>query len=144
MRWFRHQSELGCDSSALRFWVGWIRIKLPKKIRPHRTSYLSHVLSAVNMNLQFDIYCTNRKTQLNYMCTKLNGEFQIFRFIGKGQIYIQKEQLVKCWVCMLQFVTNILYLHPPQTLTRNNTGNVRTLVSTKIHRPEIFEVPNRK
>jgi hypothetical protein len=54
MQWRHHQSELGGDNCSLRFVVGWFRTKLPVKFR-HQTSYLSHVLSAVNMTSLFDI-----------------------------------------------------------------------------------------
>jgi hypothetical protein len=68
-----HQSDMGGDNCSLRFLVGWFRTKLPVKFR-HQTSYLSHVLSAVNMISQFDISFSNRKIQPN-----IHRAIQIFR-----------------------------------------------------------------
>ena len=77
--------------------VGWFRRMLSVSCRHHQTSHLSHVLSAVNMESQFDIYFTIHKTQphkTSYTCSKLNEEFQIFVSIAKCQFHIHKVQLV--------------------------------------------------
>ena len=114
MRWLHHQSELGADRCRLCCLVGWFYRNVPVKVR-HQTSHLSHVLSAVNMKSQFDIYFTNRKTQLNitsYTWSKLNREFQIFQSIGKCQVHIHRAQLFKCWDCMLQFSSKH-FVSPP-------------------------------
>jgi hypothetical protein len=115
MRWLHHQSKLGADRCSLRCLVGWFHRKLPVKIRHHQTLYLSHVLSAVNMKSQFDIYFTSHKTQLNvtsYTCSKLNREFQIVRSVAKCQVHINKAQLFKCWDSMLQFSSKY-FVSPP-------------------------------
>jgi hypothetical protein len=65
MQWLHHQCELGGDISNLRFQVNWFRRKLPTKFCPHQTSHLSHVLSAVNMKPQLDIYFISPKALLN-------------------------------------------------------------------------------
>jgi hypothetical protein len=80
LRWCSHQCELDGDSGKLRCWVGWLRRTLPVKFR-RQTSYLSHKLCDLNMKSQFDIYFTNRKTQMNKTnntSSKLNREIQIF------------------------------------------------------------------
>jgi hypothetical protein len=110
-----HQSELGGNSSTLLFRVGWFRRKLLVKFRRHQTSYLSHVFSAVNMNSQFDIYFTSRKTQLNiinYIRSKFIRQFQIFRSVGKCQVHIHKAQMDKCWACLIEFSSKY-FVSPP-------------------------------
>jgi len=64
MRWIHQQSELGGNSSQLHYGIGKFHRKLPVKFH-HQTSYLWHVLSAVNKKSQFDIYFKSRKIQLN-------------------------------------------------------------------------------
>jgi hypothetical protein len=58
MRWLRHQCELGGDTRTLRCLVGWLRRKLLLKF-PNQTSYRTHVLIAVYIKSQFDIYLTS-------------------------------------------------------------------------------------
>jgi hypothetical protein len=65
MQWLHHQCELGGNIGILRCLVGRFRRKLHLKFRIHQTSYLSHVLNAVNIKSQFDVYFTSRETQLN-------------------------------------------------------------------------------
>ena len=113
MQWLNRRSELGGNNGILSWWVGWLRRKLPVKFRPHQKSYLSHVLNAVNIKSQFYIYFTSRKTQINITCSKLNWELQIFGSIRKCQVYIHKAQLVKCWECLIQFVSKHFVSVPP-------------------------------
>jgi len=40
------------------------------------------------------------------ICSKLNREFQIFDSIGKYQIHIEKEQLVKFWNAFIELGSN--------------------------------------
>jgi len=65
MWWRYHHSKLSDDRGRLHFRVGWFSRKLPVEFRHLQTSYLSHVLRAVNMKSLFDIYLKSRKTQLN-------------------------------------------------------------------------------
>ena len=120
MQWTYHQSELGRDSCSLRWLVAWIRRKLLVKFRRHQTSYLSHVLSAVNMKSLLIYFRKWYKTQFNitgYTCSKLNEEFQIFTFT--------KHSFINVGIACYSSVQNILYLHPPQNLTRPKTSNVQ-------------------
>jgi hypothetical protein len=63
MRWLHHQSELDGNSTTLRYWVRCFPKKLPVNFC-HQTSHLSHVLAAVRIKSQFDIYFKHIK-QLN-------------------------------------------------------------------------------
>ena len=65
--------------------------------------------------IQFDIYFSSRKTQLNITsctCYKLNRELQIFWSIGKCQFLIHKAQLVKCWKYLIEFSSKN-FVSPP-------------------------------
>jgi len=113
VQWLHYQCQLGADNGILRYIVSLFRWKFLVKFH-HQTSYLSHVLSAVNMKSQFDIYFINRKVFLNktnYTWSKITREFQIFRSIGKCQVYIHKTQLVTCWECLIEFSSK--YFVPP-------------------------------
>ena len=123
MQWLHHQSELGGDTCSLRLLVSWFRSKLSVKFRHHQTSYLSHVLNAVNMKSPFDIYFICRKTQLNitsYTCSELNRKIQIFRSIGKCQVH--KAHLVKCWLCIIEFSSK--YFVSPPSPNRNQDQHI--------------------
>jgi hypothetical protein len=115
MRWLHHQSILGGDTYNLRLPVSRFRRKLSVKFRHHQTSYLSHVWSAVNMRSQFHIYFTSRKTELNITNTtgsKLTGDFQKIRFIGKCPVNIHRAQLVQSWESLIQF-SSTYFAYPP-------------------------------
>ena len=105
-----HQFEVGGNSSPLHYWVSWFRRNLPVNFR-RQTSYLSHVLSAVNIKSQLGIYFTSRKTQLNKTsCTysKLNEEFQIFGPLGNVSFKFTKYSWLNAGKSWLNSVQNIL------------------------------------
>jgi hypothetical protein len=70
-----HQCEPGDDTRILRYLVGLFRRMFPVKFH-HQTSYLPHILSAVKMKSQFDIYFISGKVFLNKTCSKLNKNFK--------------------------------------------------------------------
>jgi len=85
MQCLHHQCELGGDIGILRCEVDLFRRMVPVKfLQP--TLHLSHVLRAVNMKSQFDIYFICGKVFLNKRCSKLNqnikysGPLQNVRF----------------------------------------------------------------
>jgi len=65
VQWRDHQCEVGAGTGTPGCRVGLFRRMLPVNISPSNTTYLSHKLSAVNMNAQFYIYFISRKTFLN-------------------------------------------------------------------------------
>jgi len=72
VQWVHHQCEVGGDIRTLRSRVGVFRRTLLLEFRQHQTSYIPHVLNAVNMKSQFDIYFIIRKVFPNRTCSKLN------------------------------------------------------------------------
>jgi hypothetical protein len=98
-----------------------VQHKVTWKFRRHHTSYLSHVLSAVNIKSQFYIYFRSRETQLNitsYTCS-----------IGKCQVHIHKAQLFKWWECLIEF-SSIYFVFP--TSPKSNKEKHRHCRCSKI------------
>jgi hypothetical protein len=127
LHWLNRRSELGVNNGILCWWVGWFRKKLPVKFRHHQTSYLSHILSVVNIKSQFDIYFRSRKTPLKKLAKHALNYTEIFKYSGAlenvGFTFI-KHSCLNVENSWLNWVQNILYLHPPQTLTTHKTGNL--------------------
>jgi len=65
MWWRHHNYKLSDHRARLHFRVGWFGRKSLVEFLLHQTTHHSHVLRAVNMKSQFDIYFTSRKTKLN-------------------------------------------------------------------------------
>jgi hypothetical protein len=132
MRWCYHHSKLSDERGKLQFRVGWFRRKLPVEFRLHHTSYLSHILLAVNMKSQFDVYLTSRKTQLNitrYIRAKLNWEFQIFGSTEHVRFTLKKHTWLNAGNAFIElsskYISFPLYRNPKQKKYKQCAYNVK-------------------